>query len=58
VTYVIVDDSDGSEGSALSAGAQTAIDPGTTVHIRAKAASTYAFADDANEDWNFTRDAS
>jgi hypothetical protein len=57
VTYVIVDDTDGSEGSALSAGAQTAIDPGTTVHIRAKAASTYAFADDANEDWNFTRDS-
>jgi hypothetical protein len=55
VTYVVVDDSDGSEGSALTAGAQTAIDAGTSVHIRAKAASTYSFADDANEDWTFTR---
>lgn len=58
VSYVIVDDTDGSEGSALSAGAQTAIDPAASVHIRALAASTYSFADDANEDWTFTRDAS
>jgi hypothetical protein len=58
VTYVVVDDTDGSEGSALTAGAQTAIDPGTTVHYRAKAASTYAFADDEHEDWTFTRNAS
>jgi hypothetical protein len=58
ITYVIVDDTDNSEGSALTTGAQTAIDAGTSVHIRAKAASTYAFPDDANEDWTFTRDAS
>jgi hypothetical protein len=58
VTYVIVDDSDGSEGSALTAGAQSAISAGATVHIRAKAASTYSFADDQNQDWMFTRDAS
>ena len=57
VTYVIVDDTDGSEGSALTAGAQTAIDPGTTVHVRAKAASTYSFVDSEHEDWNFTRDS-
>jgi hypothetical protein len=57
VTYVIVDDTDGSEGSALTAGAQTAIDPGTSVHIRAKAASTYSFVDSEHEDWTFTRDA-
>jgi hypothetical protein len=57
VSYVVVDDTDNSEGSALTAGAQTAIDPGTSVHIRAKAAATYSFADDANEDWVFTRDA-
>jgi HK97 family phage prohead protease len=58
VTYVVVDPDDGSEGSALTAGAQTAIAAGESVHYRAKAASTYAFADDANEDWTFTRNAS
>lgn len=57
LTYVVVDDSDGSEGSDLTVGAQTAIDAGESVHIRAKAASTYSFADDANEDWTFTRDS-
>lgn len=57
VTYVVVDDSDGSEGSALTAGAQSAISAGATVHIRAKAASTYAFVDDENQDWQFTRDS-
>jgi HK97 family phage prohead protease len=55
VTYVVVDDSDGTEGSSLSAGAQSAITAGSTVHIRAKAASTYSFVDDANENWFFTR---
>jgi hypothetical protein len=54
VTYVIVA-SDGSEGSSLSSGAQSAIDAGATVHIRAKAASTYGFVDDQSEDWYFTR---
>jgi HK97 family phage prohead protease len=57
VTYAIVDDTDGSVGSALTAGAQTAIDPGTSVHIRALAASTYSFVDSEHEDWTFTRDS-
>jgi Phage capsid family/Caudovirus prohead serine protease len=56
-TYVVVA-SDGTEGSALTAGAQTAIAAGTSVHYRAKAASTYSFPDNANTDWTFTRDAS
>ena len=56
VTYVTVA-TDGTESSALTAGAQTALDPGASVHIRAKAASTYGFEDDANEDWDFTRDS-
>jgi HK97 family phage prohead protease len=56
-SYVVVDDSDGSVGSALTTGAQTAISAGTSVHIRALAASTYAFGDDEHEDWTFTRDS-
>jgi hypothetical protein len=55
VTYVVVNDSDGTEGSALTAGAQTAIASGASVHYRAKAASTYAFVDQADTDWTFTR---
>jgi len=55
VTYVVVNDDTGVEGSALTAGAQTAIASGASVHIRAKAASTYSFVDDANQDWTFTR---
>jgi hypothetical protein len=55
VTYVVVNDTTGVEGSALTAGAQTAIASGASVHIRAKAASTYSFVDDANQDWTFTR---
>jgi HK97 family phage prohead protease len=55
VTYVVVDDTDGSEGSTLSSGAQSAISSGATVHIRAKAASTYVFVDDQSNDWHFTR---
>jgi HK97 family phage prohead protease len=55
VTYVTVA-TDGTESSALTAGAQTAISAGATVHYRAKAASTYSFADDEHEDWTFTRD--
>jgi hypothetical protein len=55
VTYVVHDDTDDTDGSALTAGAQTAIAEGTSVHIRALPASTYAFADDANQDWTFTR---
>jgi hypothetical protein len=54
VSYVDVAD-DGTEGSALTAGAQTAISVGDSVHVRAKAASTYAFSDGADDDWIFTR---
>jgi hypothetical protein len=56
VTYVTVAD-DGTESSALTAGAQTALAAGDSVHVRAKAASTYSFADDAEQDWTFTRPA-
>jgi len=55
VTYVVVNDTDQTEGSALTPGAQSAISAGATVHIRAKAASTYAFVDDQSSDWHFTR---
>jgi HK97 family phage prohead protease len=54
VSYVDVAD-DGTLGSALSSGAQTAIAIGDSVHIRALAASTYAFSDGADDDWIFTR---
>ena len=57
VTYVTVAD-DGTESSSLSSGAQTAIAAGASVHYRAKAASGFFFADNAQEDWTFTRDAS
>jgi hypothetical protein len=57
VTYVVVA-ADGTEGSALTAGAQTAIAAGASVHYRAKAAATYSFPDNANDEWFFTRDAS
>jgi hypothetical protein len=57
VTYVTVA-SDGTESSALTAGAQTAIAAGASVHYRAKAAATYSFPDDVNDEWFFTRDAS
>jgi HK97 family phage prohead protease len=55
VSYVVVNDTDGTVGSALTAGAQTAIPSGTSIHFRALAASTYSFVDDANQDWTFTR---
>lgn len=55
VTYVIVDDTNNTEGSALSSGAQSAISSGATVHIRAKAATNYVFVDDQSNDWHFTR---
>jgi hypothetical protein len=58
VTYVVVDDSDNSEGSSLTPGAQTAITAGSKVHIRAKAASTYSFQDTAHTNWFFQRDHS
>jgi hypothetical protein len=55
VSYVVVNDSDGTVGSALTAGAQTAITSGTSIHFRAIPAATYSFVDDANQDWTFTR---
>jgi hypothetical protein len=54
VTYVTVA-TDNTESAALTAGAQTAIASGASVHIRAKAAATYSFADTENQDWTFTR---
>jgi HK97 family phage prohead protease len=56
VTYVVHDDVADTDGAALSAGAQSAISAGATVHIRALPASTYTFVDDQSEDWYFTRD--
>lgn len=44
-------------GSNLTPGAQTAIDAGTSVRITAHAASGYYFADNASDEWTFTRDA-
>lgn len=57
VSYVSVNDQTGAE-TALSAGAQTALTPGTAMHVRAKAAGGYAFADNASNNWTFQRPAS
>ena len=53
VSYVTVA-ADGTE-TGVSAGAQTAIASGSSVHYRAKAASTYSFPDNQSQDWVFTR---
>ncbi len=55
LTYVTVAE-DGTESSALTAGAQTAIASGAYVTYRAKPASTYEFTTDAF-DWTFRRDS-
>jgi HK97 family phage prohead protease len=55
LTYVIVA-ADGTEGSDLSVGAQTAIAQGAYVVIRAKPASTYEFATETH-DWTFRRNS-
>lgn len=55
VTYVSVNDTTGAESAALTAGAQTAIAQGAAVHIRAKAAATFAFASNAVNNWTFQR---
>jgi hypothetical protein len=57
VSYVKVDDTTGTE-SALTAGAQTALAPGAYMHVRAKAAGGYSFADNGSSDWSFQRPAS
>ncbi|HEY2455595.1 MAG TPA: hypothetical protein VGI71_23870 [Scandinavium sp.] len=54
VSYVDVAD-DGTVGSALTAGAQGAIAVASSVRVRALAASTYEFGDQAETDWTFTR---
>lgn len=58
VTYVSVNDQTGVESAALTAGPQTAIAAGASIHIRAKAASGYSFADNASNNWTFQRPAS
>jgi HK97 family phage prohead protease len=58
VSYVSVNDTTGVESASLSAGAQSAIAAGATTHIRAKAASTYTFANNAACNWTFQRPAS
>jgi hypothetical protein len=55
VTYVSVNDTTGAESAALTAGAQAAIAQGASVHIRAKAAATFAFASNAVNNWTFQR---
>lgn|SRR5215831_1985173 len=57
VTYVTVNDSTGVESGAVTAGAQAAIAAGSQVHYRAKAASTYSFANNAANNWTFQRPA-
>ena len=54
-TYVTVAD-DGTESSALTAGAQAPIAAGAYVTYRAKPASTYSFATQSN-DWTFRRNS-
>lgn len=44
-------------GATLTAGAQTAIDPGETWHIVAVPAAGYYFATNAEDEWDFTRPA-
>ena len=58
VSYVSVNDQTGVESAALTAGAQTAISPGASSHIRAKAAGGYTFADNGSSNWTFQRPAS
>lgn len=55
VTYVSVNDTTGAESAALTAGAQAPIASGASVHIRAKAASGYTFADNLSNNWTFQR---
>jgi phage head maturation protease len=55
VTYHYVQP-DGTSGSALTAGAQTALAAGVSATVRAVAATNYYLKDNINEEWTFTRD--
>jgi Phage capsid family len=57
VTYVSVNDTTGAESANLTAGAQAAIAQGAQIHIRAKPAATFAFANNAVSNWTFQRPA-
>jgi hypothetical protein len=57
VTYVSVNDQTGVESAPLTAGAQTALAPATSMHVRAKAAAGYAFPDTGSNNWTFQRPA-
>ena len=48
---------DGATGATLTAGAQTAIDPGASVEIVAVANAGYSFPHNTDADWVFTRNA-
>jgi HK97 family phage prohead protease len=48
---------DASDDSVLSAGAQTALDPGATLTVHAVPDTGYYFATNANDEWPFTRPA-
>ena len=54
VTYHYVN-TDGTSGSTLSAGAQTAIAAGTSKTVRAVPASGYYFLNNIDDEWTFTR---
>ncbi len=56
ITYHYVNP-DGSSGSTLSAGAQTAIAAGTSKTVRAVPASGYYILNNINDEWTFTRPA-
>jgi hypothetical protein len=47
----------GDTNATLSAGAQTALAPGATLNVLAVPASGYYFADNASDQWSFTRDS-
>jgi hypothetical protein len=54
VTYHYVN-TDGTSGSTLSAGAQTAITAGTSKTVRAVPATNYYFLNNIDDEWTFTR---
>lgn len=56
VTYHYVN-ADGTSGSALTAGAQTALAAGASKTVRAVSAAGYYQTDNIGDEWTFTRDA-
>ena len=56
VTGVVYKDTTAT-GSTMTAGAQTALAAGATKHVVAVPASGYYFATNAEDEWDFTRDA-